>query len=430
MQSIHAKTFTVLLPVAALLALLLPVCLNFSVDPFGIYRVHDAHSLSRIDQLYYMRNVKPQQVRQRQPRTAVVGSSIGGRIITDHPDWQDHASFNLSLPGATPYEMYRMVRHSHAIQPLRELVVALDFSVFSTKSPRVRFGFPEQSLLLDAATKGSWSDRVEVAINLRNNLMTSTSLVKSIEALINGWRQLNTSLTGAIYYGDGSWERHNTEDRPDRFQRAARGFKTEHTLGDRQFLETDRLSELLEFCYGEGIATTLVVNPMHLFQLEFLRQSGAFPTWQRWHRELLQLNRALATAAGREPFPILVFNHASHVVAESVSWPNANLMPWFEDGFHYSAKLGRVILSEALQAPRSREHRISQTLDSLTIEAYLESVKALLDDYARDHRESLDLAGPPHPCNFSDIATLEMPLPRGVVAREKNFLSSQPGSSC
>jgi len=120
------------LPIVASLALLSIVGFNRLIDPFALYGGPLIEGVN-IHKTAFNRNTrmsKAAAIYQQNPLAIVLGSSRSERgIDPSHLGWRVNPVYNLSLNGADLYEIFRYLQHAQAIQPLKKVVLTLDFLV-------------------------------------------------------------------------------------------------------------------------------------------------------------------------------------------------------------------------------------------------------------------------------------------------------------
>ena len=366
--------------VSVILALSLSAGFSLWADPFGLYSEQTPDRLSRIDQFRVMRTYKPAQVTRKQPQWLVLGTSTAGRMQPGQSPHYPAHGFNLSMPGLTPMEALRLVQHSHNTQPLQRLVLALDFHTFLQTPVEYRFGFPLGRLITEPGMQISADYQMRMAQLRYRSLLSTRALSRSMLATARGWSEQPQSPTRATYYTDGSWERTALTQRSQRFARMKGNYG--HRFIEQhggEALHLDQLVPLLRFCHLQNIETVIIVNPLHLEQLDNAHQVGLYPQLEAFHRSLITLNRTVAEQVNRSPYEVLGFNLNRAAISEPASAEQLTEAPWFEDGMHYSSRFARLMLSTALaQSSQRSANAGSRILTEATIEAYLQTLSEQL----------------------------------------------------
>jgi hypothetical protein len=327
---------------AFMLLALVVVLFNAWVDPYAIYRYRSADALrmSRFPLVLMMRVSKPWQVVQARPTTAIIGSSRSAAIRPGSGRWDDSASMNLSMPGITLYEMRRMIEHAHAHGPLSELVIGLEYETFITGDYKTGLGFAEGRM-----GAGSPEFALQAVRDLRDTLLTTNVLAHSADVLSND------KAATTFFYPDGSWQ--NTSN----IWRGRSGYVSvgknliRLANAEPEVLQ-DSLVEfgnLLRYCYSQGIVTHLYISPEHLFLTDLRRSLGFAQEWEKFHRQIIQLNIDLAAKFNQAPYPIWGFNHIEGIVDEPLHRGVGTGKDWFRDGIHFNRDLGKVLMAQMLE---------------------------------------------------------------------------------
>ncbi len=155
---------------------------NYRVDPYTIYHFKQANAdwLSRIDQFYHMRIIKPWHVVQAKPTAIVVGTSRSATIRPEQPGWPKNRSYNLSVPGLTVYEMLRFIKHAQANGPLSKLMIGLDFEAFIFPEPQFRASFEESRMASNANDLAAPRFIWQLVSDVRDTLLSLPGFTRSL----------------------------------------------------------------------------------------------------------------------------------------------------------------------------------------------------------------------------------------------------------
>ena len=107
---------------------------NWWVDPYDIYHPAEYKSNDPIWVSKQLRLAKAYRVRQLKPQGIVIGASTSQLgIDPDHPGWKEkvYPRYNVALPGTNSYESFRYFQHAHALNPIKQLLIGLDFFSFN-----------------------------------------------------------------------------------------------------------------------------------------------------------------------------------------------------------------------------------------------------------------------------------------------------------
>ena len=315
---------------------------NYIVDPYSIYHFENADTdrLSRVEQFYQMRLSKPWQVTQVKPTAVVVGTSRSGSIRPTHPSWAEQPSFNLSVPGMTPYELLRFIEHAQAKGPLDKLLIGLDFEAFIIADPHTRNGFAEFRMARVQETAVSMGSAWQRVLDMADTLLSTDTLAVSLSA-VSG-----TGIPGRRYHRDGSWEKASSlltgrsgyiyigRDMVNRNREQALDLHENMAI----------LGDILRFCHQQGIDTRLFITPQHVFLVDLWFDLGYQELWLEFHQALIAVNSAVALEMGREPLPLWGFNGLAGIVDEAIVERAHGLQGYFLDGLHFQDNFAQIIM--------------------------------------------------------------------------------------
>ena len=257
------------------------ITVNYSINPYGAWRTALIDPIFREDN--DARMTTPYLVRSTQPHTLLVGSSrvrVGMHIEQGYRD----GVLNGALQGADAEEAIAVVRVALRNPKLKRIVWGVDF-----------FSFDESRTV----------DRDTMA-RLRGDAWTMFSeTLLNLEALDAGRREFNRAYHGrkalraewtiAVPWPQADLCRMLV--RSDRTGLASAGDAKIHLeLGDVPDYTGYRLSErklgdyaaAVALARQRGVEVIAFVPPITGYVLEMIRQSGQWPAFQQWKRELLR----------------------------------------------------------------------------------------------------------------------------------------------
>lgn len=357
--------------------------LNFSVDPLLLYARKDAGSrqLSRVDQFPNMRLYKPLHVSRLQPEIVIIGSSRSGTLRPGPVAGKRHRSYNFSMPGITLFELESAIRHAQAAQSLQQLIIGLDFDAFTSSRPHYRPGFDTRRMLTgsdDRHTFSYWRQRLRDA---QSTLLSPHILGETLTALTG------SGPANREYFPDGSWRATSTRltGRGGYRYVASNMAKAAQSADYNRKLLLNTYRDLLSFCYDRGIATTLILTPVHVSFVELWYQFASEAYWRDIHHTIVAINAELARDYNRAPFPIWGFGHEGDVVDEPIYLARDTEKAWFNDGVHYRPRLARKIQ----RALAEEEPGFGLRLNEGNIEGYLDRIDTLRRKFVKKNAEQV-----------------------------------------
>jgi hypothetical protein len=317
-----------LLALGALTAALL--LFNFLVNPFGAWR----HRL--VSGVYYRlrgggheRVITPYRLRTAMPATVLLGTS---RVIFGMPVEQGYMDgfLNAGLSAARPEEIGKEVRLALKNRRLKRIIWEVDFFTFDERLKCV----PETCARLDGSLR----------LLILDNLLSS-------DALDAAWHMLGRAISGRR-----ALDRKALEPIPWPQDFICERFTTQAGIGLVNIGEKGALQQILSetplykgsACCGKGLAqlrsavneinragveSIVFLPPMTQYELEEIRQSGLWPRFQQFKRDL---------TASVSYWDYSGYNQISHTDS------------MFLDVVHMKPEVGMTILRQLLAMPDSK----------------------------------------------------------------------------
>ncbi len=369
------KRYLLITTVLTLGLCLLVALFNYRVDPYGLYHFRQANAdwLSRIDQFFNMRMTKPWQVLQTKPSAIVVGTSRSATVHPQHPNWPQNGGYNLSIPGMTMYEMLPFIEHAQAVQPLKKLMIGLDFEAFIQPEQNGRLGFEEARMARLPSDLASLGFAAQLAKDVRDTLFSTTGFARSLAAFTR------TAYVGQRYEKDGTWES-TASTMTGRKGFVFIGNTKIYVLRDKQLsLDTSLkyFADVLRFAHENNIDTRLFVTPEHVFMIDLWWRVGHRDLWNEFHRRVIEVNDTVAMELGVEAFPLFGFNLAEGIVDEPIRKARDVEHSQFTDGSHFRARLGKQIMDSVW----SESAGLGVKLDADSVDGYLARVEQMRHDF-------------------------------------------------
>lgn len=373
-------------------------CFNLLIDPYQLFGVAAVPGLidNKDATTDHARLYKKGLTRRLMPQSAIFGSSraeVG--LAPAHPGWDNRwqPAANLGLPGAGIEEVRRWLFAVHAREPLRQVVLGLDFFMFN-----VYKADGEEEFL----PTGWPCLRDEVVFPLF-----------SVDALRDSVRTLfhQDPVRYPAYRPDGQIShqfktisvRQGGQRRT--FQRVERhAFNAMYLLPPKReyrFVHPETgastyssFQDILALARRDGIDLRLFISPCHARMLEVISACGLWPQYEGWKRELTALVAAEAAVAGREPFPLWDFSSYNSVTTEAVpaAGDRRTMMRFYWEGSHFKSETGDLVLDRlfAWQEPgRLVPADFGVPLTERNIEAHLAEIRWRQAEYRRRHPEDL-----------------------------------------
>ena len=397
MKSQFGKYLT-LLSVTSLSILIFVGVFNWFIDPYDIYGSYKIDGFNSIkpEVRSHSRLVKAYEVQRIKPEAICLGTSsaICG-IDPSHPGWTYKPVYNLGIPRAYIYEILRYFQHANNVQPLKQVVLCLDFLSFSNDK-RNENDFDEMRLSVDY-------------YGHRNPYFANDTIATlfSVDALASSMKTIWQQKSAPTYYLNGM------ELVTEQVLKAAGGnhayfLDTEKSYATvfylPEYYQFDNLNlndspftyyrKLLQIAYQDNIDLRLTISPSHVRQWEVLAAAGLWPKFEEWKRALVTINEEEAHHFSKTPFPLWDFSTYNEFTTEDVP-PLGNteaMMHWYWDGPHYRKELGDLMLDRIFNyhvSGRVEVDNLALLLNSENINDNLEKIRIDREQYRNTHPEDI-----------------------------------------
>lgn len=412
-----AKRFSITALMSAIILLCAVIAFNIVVDPYGMYRLVTIEGFNQHKPAVYnrVRLMKAYDVRRIKPRSIILGTSrthLGLR--PSHPAWRpdDQPVYNLAFDGAMTKEMFHYLRHAHAVQPLKQVVLGLDTYHATTAPASHRSGFDEQ-LLLDDDTPPNW---IEVLLADLKLLISFDTLLESIHTVgaqqhaNDAWFAPDGQRLGEIFFHQ-PWEAYQTEgprayfdkiDTLDVRYKLEWRIPTEPTSKPNRkpvpesqaetLSSLDYIQRIIAFCRDNNISLRIFFTPSHAHQMELSAATGGWSSVERGKRALVRLlSEDAAAHPGQEPFVLHDFSAYSSVTTEPLPPRGSRkAMNHYWDSSHFKANVGDLVLNRLFGVGAApTDFGIRLTPDN--IDQALADIRAQQNKYRATHSESVAL---------------------------------------
>jgi len=375
-----------LLSTAALLAAV--ATFNLLVDPYDLFRVVSLDGFNRIKSHAGQRTVmfKRANAERIRPRALILGNSraeIG--FDPDSTAWPPamRPAFNLSLPGTGPLSALEEFRRVQNMSPPRLVLVGLDLLDFRV-DPSAPGGAASSHPQPDKPLKGL-RDRF-------SSLFTIDALMDSLGTVKAQRDRYPTSLTTAgfnpmrDYVGIARSEGYYAMFRQRNQENAknyARGWKSVYAADGRPAPAFGAIAEILSAAKGRDTAVRLVIYPYHAHTLVLIHQTGLWPAFEAWKRELVNLVESAPAGSDVELWDFSDFlPYADEAVP--ARGDTASELRWYWEAGHFKSSLGDLLLVRLFDE-QTRDSQWGRRLTRADLEEHLARQRAARDNYVRTH---------------------------------------------
>lgn len=362
----NSKYFIRSWTIALLLLLITTTGFNYLVDPYGLFATPRISGFNEKKPTANtrVRIVKPYQVTRIQPHALIVGNSrpeMG--LDPTHVCWsaEKRPVYSLTTPGASVYMQVRQTQHALSTTPAKLVIVGVDFLDFlvvpenhddpyqwppSVREFEHRLSITATGQDNDAYWWQSIKDYMTTALSL--DTLEDSLLTITAQGNINASNQTTLGFNPAKDYLDII----RSEGQAILFQQKndqvistllGKNWSIYHT-GHRWSRDFETLKRLMDTSKERGIELILFINPYHAQYLESIRQTGLWPLFEQWKRELVKLtnnytNNSIWDFSGYNTYT---------TEAAPVDKETTGIMKWFWEPAHYRKELGDLMLVRML----------------------------------------------------------------------------------
>ncbi len=370
---------------------------NRIVDPVGLFYnpLINTVTFNRPYAGHNLRLHKAFMVQHQKPSTIILASSRGNALDSEHSGWKGNEPYNLSLYGSTIYELYRYMQHAHSFNPLKKVVLMLDFSMFNANIPPNQDDFNEEYL----AVKYS---------GVRQNMTSKYALLFSKDMLVKSIYSVLTQHVDNTPLSNGMPRNIvnpiDILDRRTSFISQEKNYYKNHYnnyVFSGMHNNWDIYSKILNFSYQNNIELSIVIPPMHARLLETISEKGLWGIFEEWKKKLVSIDENEAVKSNSDNYPVWDFAVYSAHTTENihVSEQTNHSTAWFSDSTHFSIGLGDLILDKILDNKKTEQSNQSDfgfKITSKNIGYHLSDI--------RKNREAWIIS---HPKDVSDIIQIK-----------------------
>lgn len=347
------KNYSIWLAAIPIVALIIVATLNYFVDPYRIFSSNKDALYSNYPALHpNLRLHKTYQVNLQKPDTIILGTSkaIQG-VPLDHAQLKDKAVYNLAAPLASMREIYHLLLHAQANNPLQEVIFVVDFLSFNvlarTDGPAA--GYVESRLKNPDDGSRYWPDYLAATVSA-DALNASVSVLRPDE---NPSHRVLNGVGGreddeiASRLSDGG---HRTNSQKiesffvDSVLLAApyRRFSTFDEQDD-SLLWFERFVEEVQRL---DIKTNIVIGPSHTRYWELLYQGGLWQQYEQWKIAMVDINQKIAQQNGKPELPLWDFSLPNSITSElfPAAGDSATKMQFYYEAVHFNQHTGGLML--------------------------------------------------------------------------------------
>jgi hypothetical protein len=369
----NARRYCKIVLFVALLALVVIALFNLLVDPIGAYPGIGLKSFERFRATQFSRVARAELARRGDWEIAIFGTSrpkIG--MPSAHPLFTNNHACNLSVDAARMSEAAVMFEYTRARNPLRRVLLCLDFAMFRG-STVFRFDLPEsrfnpQLSLLDYHCK---------------NLIGSGATDQSFWFTIDLWKmdfpppEQRNGFAVRVPKADASQRA--------LFAKTLRSLANGYALQQVATNEMQALRDVLVSARAHGIDLTLAINPVHALDLELMVAGKNWERFEQWKRDVA----GLVAEVGATNVVLWDFAGCWEPTMEPVppAGDTTTRMKFYYENSHYTPAMGALMLDRMFFGAANR---FGATISTMNIEQHLQLLREQRELFARRYPDDVE----------------------------------------
>ena len=313
--------------ILSILPILIIGLFNFCIDPYNVFKSLTISGMNEIkpQKANHMRLFHAVELTRIKPRLIFLGTSRAQRLPINHPATKKFGTtYGVALPGGSLFEMRRYLEHAIYNQPdFKLVIIGLDFFAFGSKV-NVAPGFKDDRLEKNGLT---FDDAVSIIFSIDSFKDSRVTLKKNLDDS----RRNNNKIS---------------HKNPKRFNKPKGIVKISQAVISSYFTSEDRYKnyilsdmhldeykKIVELCKRNNIELFSFISPVHATQLEAIRISKLWTTFEQWKRSIIEIS------------PVWDFSGFNSITTE----PLSNMMSNYVDSSHYNYQIGNLIFNRIFQ---------------------------------------------------------------------------------
>jgi hypothetical protein len=343
---------------------------NVVVDPYDAFNTPNFLGInnSKPDKDNNDRLFKALDVVRIKPRTILIGSSRAKQgLDPTHPALQDQTPvYNLALNGPNFYELRRYLEHAIANQPdLKEVVLGVDFFMFNA-TLKNQPSFTEERLEKQSIT-------IQDTINSTFSWDVLAASQETINASLKEVKK-NDNYGENGFMPNRKLKQEETQWRFDSGIKLYYSLHSTYQFSDEYFEE---FKKFVELCKQRGINLKVFISPAHATDLEAIRATGRWQTFEEWKRKMVQIT------------PVWDFSGYNSITSEPISAKMKN----YADNSHYTPLIGNLILNRIFSDKTDKVPKdFGVLITPQNIDSYQAKIHADREAWAKKNPDEVELA--------------------------------------
>jgi hypothetical protein len=310
------KKWIALVLILAFIVLSLITAINYTIDPYGVYRsTRQVYSANKhVDSDPYL--FKAFKVKKYQPEAIVLGTSRAMRLDPKLIEsLTGDTTFNIGLSAATPYIMFNYLEYAIKVDKnLKSVFLGLDYEVF------------EASYLTHASFNKERLQSFFYIQDIFSTLLSKKAIKDSISVVSENLSN-NKVMTENRYLSDGSFDEAFVYH-PDNNISTLNVMPTKYQISNDSFHYIKMIRDL---CEQNNLDLYVYISPVHAILLESFWQIDEWSSYEEWKKQLLDI--------------IPVWDFSGY---HEISMSSLKSGEYYNDLSHFSKKTGGYILHQML----------------------------------------------------------------------------------
>jgi hypothetical protein len=378
---LNFRKLTILFFSVTTVLLVLMSCVNYVVDPYGLYRRIDAEGFNQ--QKEGVRNkirfIKALELPLREPKTLLLGSSrVHDGLNPDDValnDPQYAPVYNLGIDMLRINEAAEYLQFAVNNSDIKRVIFGLDFFMFNSMK-QSETGFDPKLVLSRPNALDYLKTTLISASALRDSVETirqSNSQPSRREFLSNGYRPAKMVFFGLSDYSALHYFTNFTFLSP----KSNNKYYAEFSMKKKAILDFERV---LKICKDHNIDLKMYVSPAHAdLEGEGIHATGNWNLFENWKRKIVGLSDAYG-------YPVWDFSGYNSVTTEAVKNPMKN----YWDSSHFDEKIGHFILERILKGGAGVPTDFGVLLQKENIDEELFKIRKQRSLYVSNNRQRIE----------------------------------------
>lgn len=179
--------------------------------------------------------------------------------------------------------------------------------------------------------------------------------------------------------------RKNLQDNFDSYQRL-----------DYQKSQLKAFEDIVTHCLKNNIKLYLFISPIHIQNLEVMRITGHFPTFEQWKRDLVNVvEKANDNLKSSDKVYLWDLTGYNSITTETIPDTNQkSSLKWYIDSAHYRPEVGNFIIELVVNSKRKGTGNIPQDfgviINQSNINQHLKKIRLDQRSYHQNHPQVIE----------------------------------------